>query len=245
MGKGSQYKTIGIIGGMGPAATVDLMNKIIEMTDAGSDQDHIRLLVDSNTRIPDRTAAILHGGASPVPEMLDSARKLESIGADFLIMPCNTAHFFLPYLEQEVGIPFLNMPVETARLINRKGASKAAVLATDGTDRSGLYEKALSDAGIETLYPDEEQQKQLMSVIYDYIKKGITEPDALPAEELRNLTDDLRARGAQVLILACTELPLAFSLLKLDADDVIDATSVLAGAAVRAAGAELKSGSKY
>ena len=239
------YKTIGIIGGMGPAATVDLMDKIISMTVADRDQDHIHLLVDSNIKIPDRTAAILHGGESPLPEMLDSARKLESIGADFLIMPCNTAHFFLQYLQKEVNIPILSMPVETAHLIRRRGASKAAIFATDGTVKSGIYGKALEEAGIETIYPDPEQQKMLMSVIYDHIKNGITDPEKLPYEELRALTDDMRSRGAQVLLLACTELPLAFRILGLDKEDVIDATSVLAGAAVRMAGADVRPGVKY
>ena len=239
------YKTIGIIGGMGPAATVDLMDKIISMTVAERDQDHICLLVASNTNIQDRTAAILHGGVSPLPEMTDSARKLESIGADFLIMPCNTAHYFLPSLEKKVGIPFLKMPNETARFLRTKDVSKAAILATDGTVKSKLYEKALADAGIETVYPDDAQQKLLMSVIYDYIKKGITDPDALPSEELKALTEDLRRRGAQMLLLACTELPLAFSILGMDEEDVIDPTSVLAAAAIRMAGAEVKPGVKY
>ena len=89
------YKSIGIIGGMGPAATADLMKKIIDMTDASCDQEHIHMLIDSNTNIPDRTAAILHGGEDPVPEMLASARRLEGAGADFLIMPCNTALFYI------------------------------------------------------------------------------------------------------------------------------------------------------
>ena len=113
------YKTIGIVGGMGPAATADLMKKITDMTDADCDQEHIHLLIDSNVNIPDRTAAILHGGEDPVPELLAASKRLESIGADFLIMPCNTAHWFIPALESEVGIPFLNMPVETARLLKR------------------------------------------------------------------------------------------------------------------------------
>ena len=90
-------RNIGIIGGMGPLATCDLMEKIIDYTDAASDQEHIHVLVDSNTNIPDRTEAILHGGENPVPEMVKSAWKLESMGADILIMPCNTAHYLLMF----------------------------------------------------------------------------------------------------------------------------------------------------
>lgn len=239
------YKTIGIIGGMGPAATADLMMKIIDMTDAACDQEHIHIMIDSNTAIPDRTAALLYGGEDPVPELLASARRLESIGADFLIVPCNTAHFFIPEVRNRVSLPVIDMPVETARLLKRRGVKTAAVLATEGTVRTGLYDKALGDEGIETMYPSEEQEKTIMSLIYDYIKKGITEPDRLPGGEIRRITDDLRSRGAEALLLACTELPLAFSLMDIDADDCIDPTSVLAAAAVRAAGAKVRPGICY
>ena len=239
------HSTIGIIGGMGPAATVDLMNKIIEMEDASRDQDHIPMLVDSNTNIPDRTAAILSGGEDPVPELLRSAKRLEAMGADFLIIPCNTAHYFIGALEKEVSCPILNMPCETARFLKRNGVEKAAVLATTGTIRSGLYGSALSSEGIEPIYPDEEQQKVVMSLIYDFIKKGITDADKLPREEMECVDADLKARGAQAIILACTELPLAFRIMDLDKDYCVDATSVLAGAAVRFAGGTVRQGNKY
>lgn len=239
------YKTIGIIGGMGPAATADLMKKITDMTDADCDQEHIHLLIDSNTQIPDRTAAILHGGKDPVPEMLASARRLEAMGADFLIMPCNTAHWFLPVMEKEVGIPFLNMPVETARLLRERGVETAAVLATDGTVQSGLYKEALRAEGILAIYPDDYQQQSIMSLIYEYIKRGILDPAVLPKDEIIAVTDDLRSRGAQALLLACTELPVAFGIMGLYEDDCVDPTSVLAAAAIRTAGAEIRPGSRY
>lgn len=239
------YKTIGIVGGMGPAATADLMKKITDMTDADCDQEHIHLLIDSNVNIPDRTAAILHGGEDPVPELLAASKRLESIGADFLIMPCNTAHWFIPALESEVGIPFLNMPAETARLLKEMDVETAAVLATDGTVQSGLYEEALRAEGISAIYPDDEQQKTVMSLIYDYIKRGILDPAQLPHDEMAAICSSLRARGATAVLLACTELPVAFSLMGLYEDDCIDPTSVLAGAAIREAGAQLRPGVRY
>ena len=234
------YKTIGMIGGMGPAATVDLMNKIIEMTDAKSDQEHIRMIVDNNINIPDRTAAILHGGEDPVPQLSASARLLEKAGADFLIIPCNTAHYFIPGIKEATSLPILNMNQETADYIKAKGVKKAAVLATDGTVKSGLYQHALDNDGIEVIYPDEDQQKLLMSLIYDYIKKGITDPDSLPTAEVAALADDLRARGAEALLLACTELPLAFSIMGLEDETCVDPTRVLARAAIIYAGARIK-----
>ena len=108
-------KTIGILGGMGPLATADLFRKIVLMTRAGCDNEHIRIYIDNNCRIPDRTAAILQGGADPVPEMSDALRHLEACGADCIIMPCNTAHYFLPRLQSQTKIPFLSMLEATAK----------------------------------------------------------------------------------------------------------------------------------
>ena len=132
-------KTIGIMGGMGPAATVDLMSRIISMTDASADQEHIPMIVDSNTRIPDRTEAILGRGESPVPEMLASAKRLEAAGADFIVIACHAAHYYVPEIKDKIGIPVIDMPEETAKLLKMNGVNRAAVLATDGTVRSGLY----------------------------------------------------------------------------------------------------------
>ena len=108
-------KTIGILGGMGPLATADLFRKITLLTDASCDNDHIRVYIDSNARIPDRTAAILSGGTNPVPEMTSALRHLEACGADCIIMPCNTAHYFLPQLQAKTETPFLSMLAATAQ----------------------------------------------------------------------------------------------------------------------------------
>ena len=233
-------KTIGIMGGMGPAATVDLMSRIISMTDAASDQQHIPMIVDSDTRIPDRTAAILSGGEDPAPEMLESAKRLEAAGADFIIIACNTAHHFVPEIRDKIGIPILEMPDETAKLLKIKGVNRAAVLATDGTVQSGLFGAALERYGIQTVYPDDDQQKLIMSLVYDYIKKGITDVRDLPREEMTKLIGDLSSQGAEVLLLACTELPIAFSIMGLRSNAFIDPTIVLAKSAIRMAGADIR-----
>jgi aspartate racemase len=235
-------KTIGILGGMGPAATVDLMNRIISLTDAERDQDHIPMLVDNNTRIPDRTEAILHGGESPVSEMLASAKRLEAAGADFIIVPCHTAHYFLPQIEEKIGIPVLDMPTETAKLLKIKGVKRASVLATDGTVESGLYGAALERMGIQTVYPDADEQRLVMSLVYDYIKKGVTDPSKLPREAVTRMVGDLSSQGAEVLLLACTELPIAFSLMGLRSEAFVDPTIVLAKSAIRMAGAKRRRG---
>ena len=130
----TQKKSIGILGGMGPLATADLFRKIVTLTDAARDNDHIRIYIDDNASIPDRTAAILEGGPSPLPAMTDSLRKLEACGADCLIMPCNTAHYFLPQLQSLTKVPFLSMLQATAAACRAQFPDDtAAVLATRGT----------------------------------------------------------------------------------------------------------------
>ena len=121
-------KTIGILGGMGPLATADLFRKITCLTKASCDNDHIRVYIDSNARIPDRTAAILSGGTNPVPEMTSALRHLEACGADCIIMPCNTAHYFLPQLQAKTETPFLSMLAATAKTCAAKFPGKTAAI---------------------------------------------------------------------------------------------------------------------
>lgn len=229
------YKSLGILGGMGPLATCDLMEKIIRSTKADRDQDNIHIYVDCNTNIPDRTAAILCGGADPLPEMVKSAVRLQSMGADFLVMPCNTAHYFAERIQTFVDIPLLHMPRETAKYLREQGVRKAAVLATDGTIQSGIYDDALQREGIEPIRPDAQEQALVMSLIYDCVKAGKECP--FP-EEVAALAHRLQERGAEMLILGCTELPIAFEQMKIAAP-LADPTKILAQAAVRFAGAEV------
>ena len=233
-------KTIGIMGGMGPASTVDLMNRIISMTDADSDQEHIPMIVDCNTRIPDRTEAILAGGESPVPEMIASAKRLEAAGADFIVIACHAAHYFVPEIKDKINIPILDMTEETDKLLIIKGVKRAAVLATDGTVQSGLFAHALESVGIRTVYPYENQQKLVMSLVYDHIKQGASDVSELPKDEITNLVGDLSNQGAEVLILASTELPIAFSIMGLRSDAFVDPTIILAKSAIRMAGASIR-----
>ena len=229
-------KTIGIIGGMGPLATCDLFRKIIDVTDAACDQDHVHVLIDNNTNIPDRTAAILHGGQDPVPELAKSAGRLKEAGADVLIMPCNTAHYFYDRFAPAAGVPVLHMIRETAASLRRQGRRCVGLLATDGTVQSGVYGAAFEEAGIEMLTPDAAGQQAVMDVIYKGVKAGNMQIDLTGFEKAM---DDLLARGAEVLVLGCTELPVAFQEFGIDRPN-IDPTHVLASAAVRFAGAPLK-----
>lgn len=231
-------KTIGILGGMGPLATADLFQKIVCLTDAAGDNDHIRVYIDSNASIPDRTAAILHGGPDPVPAMADSLRKLEACGADCVIMPCNTAHEFLPRLEPLTELPFLSMIGAAAKACRLRFPGRtAAVLATTGTLSAGLYQKALAKEGVSFLIPDEEESAALMEVIYQGVKAGAP-PERYQAA-FRSVVDGLSGRGAEVFLLACTELPLAVQALRLELP-CVDPTEELAKAAIRFCGCGVK-----
>ena len=228
--------TVGILGGMGPMATCDLMKKIIEHTDAACDQEHLRICVDSNTNIPDRTAAILGRGQDPRPEMIKSAVRLQSMGADVLIVSCNTAHYFLDDVEKCVDIPVLHMPRETAKTLRAQGVRKAALLATDGTVQSGIYDRELKEQGIECVHPDAEEQRMIMSLIYDYVKAG---KDFPYPERIRAMQERLAKLGVESMILGCTELPIAFARWE-TLLPTIDPTDVLACSAIRHTGSRLK-----
>jgi len=231
-------KSIGILGGMGPLATADLFRRIVLLTDAARDNDHIRIYIDDNASIPDRTAAILSGGTDPLPAMTDSLRKLEACGADCFIMPCNTAHYFLPRLQALTKVPFLSMLEATAKACAaRFPGGTAAVLATKGTLSAGLYQAALEQEGVSCLLPNDAEQDALMRVIYDGVKAG-KGPESYRAD-MESVVEALTARGAGYLILGCTELPLAAQALALDAP-VVDPTEELAKAAIRFAGYRVK-----
>lgn len=231
-------KAIGILGGMGPLATADLFRKIVTMTKADRDNDHIRIYIDDNSAIPDRTAAILSGGTDPVAEMSDSLAKLVACGADCILMPCNTAHYFLPRLQAQTEVPFISMLEATAKACAKQFPDKTAgILATKGTLATGLYEKALKKEGVDFLVPDEAEQDALMRVIYDGVKAD-ADPETYRAD-METVMKRLSARGANYFILGCTELPLAVQLLELT-QPVIDPTAELAKAAICFCGYEIK-----
>lgn len=230
-------KTIGMIGGMGPLATADLLRKIVLMTNASCDNEHIRVFVDDNTNIPDRTAAILRGGKDPVPDMEDSIRVLERCGADCLIMPCNTAHYFLPRLKELTPLPIISMLAVTAKACAARYPGKtAAILGTRGTLQTGIYADALKAENVAWVLPDEDQMDVLMDAIYG-VKAGIDlETVRVPMEAL---ITEMQGRGANYFILGCTELPIVAQELKLDAA-FVDPTAELARAAIEYCGYQVK-----
>jgi len=233
-------KTIGILGGMGPEATADLFYRIVKTNPVERDQDHPRTIVYSNSKIPDRTPAITGGGESPLPEMLRAGKALEGAGADFLIIPCNTAHYFIDELREEIGIPVLHMIEMTAGRVAREhpDAGRVGLIATDGTLKSGIYERFFEAAGMEVILPPPDLQKYAMDAIYKHIKRG----DLETGRELSlRVAGDLVGREADLVICGCTEISLVLK----DGDlsvPVVDPLQVLAEAALRVGLGELEPG---
>ena len=234
-----ERKIIGIMGGMGPDATVDLYNKIIEDTrrrGAVSDQDHLEVVISSIPQTPDRTEAIFGKAPSPEPELVRSARRLEAAGAGLIAVACNSAHYFYCEISSSVTIPVLHMIRLTAAHIagNYPNAGIAGILATDGTLKTRLYHEALEKEGLEPLAPDPLSQEAVMDAIYGEGGIKMELPSQMATADLVLAADVLIERGAAVIIAGCTEIPLALRHAEL-AVPVIDSTAVLAGAAVTAA----------
>ncbi|QSH40828.1 amino acid racemase [Lentisphaerota bacterium ZTH] len=228
--------TIGILGGMGPMATADLFQKIINHTPATRDQDHLRILIDNNPQIPDRTAALNGSGPSPAPELHKTAEGLIQSGADFIIVPCNTAHYFVHPLAKEFNVPVLSMIKTTADYVSEHfpKVKKVGLLATSGTIIAGVYNKVFQEKGIDVSAPSPEQQEELvMGAIYgpDGIKAGNIRK---PRKKLAKAARILEKEGAEALLMACTEIPLALRQEDVDVP-LLDPTDILAQAAVKKA----------
>ncbi len=223
-------KIIGILGGMGPEATADLYYRIIRATPAKKDSDHPRTIIYSNTKVPDRTAAILGEGPSPLGEMVKAGAALEQAGADFLIMPCNTAHYFIDDLRAKMGIPVLDMIELTAEaFVDRlPDAGSAGLIATDGTVKSGIYERRFSDRGVDIVLPSIRLQSEAMKAIYDHIKAGDLQEGR---EIILRVADELVIKDVKAILCGCTEVSLVLK----DGDltiPVIDPLQILAEHAV-------------
>lgn len=202
--------TIGILGGMGPAATADFFSILVDLDRAPTDQERLHIIVESDPSIPDRTENILGRGADPIPGMLASARRLQTAGAEVAGIPCMTAHAFLPRLKRATSLPFVSAVEELAAELGRLSprVSTIGILATEGTKTARLYESQLP--GLNVLWPDEGMQRtHVMEAIYgrDGIKAGNT--GSGPRKLLAEAAMSLRERGAEVIIAGCTEVPLA------------------------------------
>lgn len=222
----SKYKTVGVLGGMGPEATIDFMSRVLAHTDAVADQDHLHLIVDQNPGVPSRQDALLGDGEDPGAAMAEMAQRLEAAGADFLVIPCNTAHAWQQVVQDTVEIPLLS--IVDATMAACEGYSPIGLLATDGCLKAGVY-----DAN-NALLPNDKDQFRVMEMINAV--KGSGPSDEL-SSQMRQVAMTLVDRGAQAIVAACTEIPLILG----DGDlpvPVVESTEELALATVRLAQAD-------
>ena len=203
----NEQKTVGVLGGMGPEATVDFMAKVIALTDASCDQDHIRMLVDHNPHVPNRQDAILGDGEDPGLVLADMAADLEASGADFLVIPCNTAYVFEDAILAATHIPLISIigvSVAAAQEL-APGAERIGLLATDGCLQAGIYQAGLEAAGLSAELPTPEEMQQIMALV-KVIKAG--KQSESTGREMATLAEALASRGAGAIIAGCTEIPL-------------------------------------
>ena len=223
---GQDRKTAGVMGGMGPDATVDFMAKVVAMTDSGRDQDHVHMIVDQDPTVPNRQAAIDGGIDEVSPHLATMAKRLESAGADFLVMVCNTAHVFLDGVRAETRIPFISIIEESIAEVGRirPAAATVGIMATNSCLDTGIYQDEVRRSGRQAVIPDDAGRTELMRLI-NSIKAG--DKSEKIAAGMESIAQALVDQGAEVIVGGCTEIPIVF-----EGDDfavpVISSTNVLA-----------------
>lgn len=201
---------IGVLGGMGPLATVDFFAKVVAASKAISDEGHVPLLIHSDPRLPSRPAAILHHGESPLPALMAARDRLIVAGAVALAMPCNTAHYWYDALVADCPVPFLSIVTASVEQVRKRArpGDRVAILGTRATLESRLFERPLRDAGFSLLLPDEHVlATQILPSILQVKQGKVKEAGAM----LDRVVKDLLDRGASQVVLACTEIPLALA----------------------------------
>ena len=228
-------KTLGIIGGVGPLATMFIGEMIVRRTDADSDQEHVNMIITNNTNIPDRTAFILgESTENPVPVIISDANRLNEAGAELLIIPCNTAHSFYKEIQDGTELPVMNMIDETAARAKKYRAKRVGILATTGTISTGLYQDACESQGMIPIVPDAHIQSVVMSLIYDDVKAG----NPANPEKWTIINQAMEEAGCDQVILGCTELSIVRK--ELNLEGYIDSLLVLAETAIEHCGYKLK-----
>ena len=231
-------KTVGVIGGMGPAATVDFFRRLVEATPAARDQDHLHIIINNDPTLPDRNRAIAGIGPSPGPAMASAASALQRAGADFLVIACNTAHAFLADVHSATALPVIDMVAATVATVKRdhSGSRAVGLLAVDGCLEAGLYQRALLAEGLSPVRLSPKDQATFMALIYS-VKAGDAGPGVRAG--MRALTGRLIDAGADLVIAACTEVPMVLDVSDL-ACTVISSTDVLVRETIVFAGDTIK-----
>ena len=225
-------KVLGVLGGLGPAASVYFYDMLTTHTAAARDQDHLDIILSSRATTPDRTAYIVgDSDENPLDMMTEDAKRLQQFGADILVMPCNTAHYFYDSLRRAVSIPFINIIEVTVRQCVRQGAKKVGILATNGTIETMSYQRVCRKMGVACAIPSSKGQGIVMDIIYNYVKKA----KPVNREAFDTAANELRQAGCDCIILGCTELSLVKKQEKLD-EYFVDSLEVLAYESIKSCG---------
>lgn len=229
--------TVGVLGGLGPMASVYFYEMVVNMTDAKTDQEHVDMIITNRATTPDRTAFIVGSSdENPSNVLIDDAKKLEKYGVDFIVMTCNTAHYFYEEIEKSINIPLVNIVEETIKHSKATNHKKLGIMATTGNIKTGLYQSMCEKYDIEYLTLDDDRQSQVMEIIYDDIKSG------KPANmnKFNSIVNYLKENDCDGVILGCTELSILKNDNKLDGNFYIDSLEILARETIVRSGRKLK-----
>ena len=238
-----EEKVLGVLGGVGPLATIYFADLVIKMTDAKTDQEHIAMIILNHASIPDRTEYILDNTKpNPLPVMIADAQQLEKARADNIGLPCNTAHYFFDEIQKSVRVPIINILEETVRYAEKTvpNLKCLGILATEGTVISGAYQNIIKKHGLDFRVPSEEDQKSLMHIIYDEVKAG----EKVDICEFLRIVGELKKAGCDAVILGCTELSVIKKDFNLSRHDIVDSMECLARASISLCGKPLKAEQK-
>ena len=228
-----QEKIVGILGGMGPDSTAAFFLRVIKATPAQKDQDHLRIIIDNNPKIPDRTSALLREGESPLEELKKTIRNLEGAGAELIAIPCNTVHYYYDEMQKSANVPIINMISEVEKYVRRElpNIKKIGLIATTGTIKTGVYHKAVKE--LEVIIPDGASQEQVMNAIYGEhgIKAGHQEKSR---NYILKVAKALVKQESEAIIMGCTEISLVLSQGDLPVP-LIDPLQILAETVIREA----------
>ncbi len=235
----SEEKILGVLGGVGPLATVYFTELIVKMTEAHCDQEHLFTLVSNHAAIPDRTAYIMDNTQdNPLPVMIRDAKMLENAGVSVIAIPCNTAHYFFEKIQNSVSVPVLNIIEETVRyaLKTVKGLHTLGILATEGTVYVGAYQKVCKEHGLYCAVPSADDERSLMNIIYNQVKAG----HDVDYEEFQRIVNTMLDADCDAVVLGCTELSVVWENLGCRQDNVIDSMEVLARVSIESCGKKIK-----
>ena len=234
-----QEKVLGVLGGVGPLATIYFADLVIKMTEAKTDQEHIPMVILNHASIPDRTAYILDNSKpDPLPVMIADAKRLQQDGCSCIVIPCNTAHYFYDAMQESVDIPILNILEETVSYAEKTVPNLRCIgiLATEGTVVSGAYQSVIQKHNLDSRLPAKEDQASLMHIIYDQVKAG----EKADICEFLRIVGALKKAGCDAVVLGCTELSIIRKDFALTQPDIVDSMECLARASILFCGKKIK-----